>query len=221
MQWLFAAGFLLWAGTTPARAQMGMGMRGPDLRGVFHPVVGAGAEYLTEHAAGPKTTIEISIVGKEQVSGQDAYWMEIGVASPSGAGTMYMKRLNYLDGDRLISSRTIMQIPGQQPMEMDSQMGMRGNQPPQSADIRKEAELVGTEAVTTPAGTFVCQHWRQKDGSADFWISEKVAPWGLVKTVSKDTTMTLQRVITDAKTHITGTPVKFDPMNMMRQQQQP
>jgi hypothetical protein len=219
MQWLFATGFLVCAGTAPARAQMGM--RGPDLRGVFRPVVGAGAEYVTEHAAGSKTTTEISIVGKEQVNGKDAYWMEIGLASPSGAGTMYVKTLNYVDGDSLVTSRTIMQIPDQQPMEMNSQMGMRGNQPPRSTDVRKEAERVGTEAVTTPAGTFVCEHWRQKDGSADFWISEKVAPWGLVKRVSNNSTMTLQRVITDAKTHITGTPIKFDPMNMMRQPQQP
>ncbi len=35
--------------------------------------------------------------------------------------------------------------------------------------------------------------------------------------VSKDTTMTVQRVFPDAQTHITGTPLKFDPMEMMRQ----
>jgi hypothetical protein len=32
----------------------------------------------------------------------------------------------------------------------------------------------------------------------------------------KDNSMVLSRVITDAKDHITGTPRKFDPMQMMR-----
>jgi hypothetical protein len=55
-----------------------------------------------------------------------------------------------------------------------------------------------------------------KDGSADSWISDKVAPWGLVKSQGKDSSMVLTKVITDAKDHITGTPKKFDPMQMMR-----
>ncbi len=32
--------------------------------------------------------------------------------------------------------------------------------------------------------------------------------------------LTLVRLITDAKTHITGTPQKFDPMEMMRRQRE-
>jgi hypothetical protein len=96
-----------------------------------------------------------------------------------------------------------------------------GNGNQKLADARKEMERVGTETITTPAGTFSCQHWRKKDGSTDVWLSEKVAPWGLVKMVSKDSTMILERVVTDAKSHITGTPVKFNPMEMMRQHQDP
>jgi hypothetical protein len=84
-----------------------------------------------------------------------------------------------------------------------------------SSDSRKQMVLVGTETVTTPAGTFSCEHWRKKDGSKDVWISENAGPWGLVKMVGKDS-MTVQRVFTDAKTHITDPPVKFDPMEMMR-----
>ena len=221
INWFLAAGVLLCVCTAPARAQMGMGMRGPDLRGVFRPIVGAGAEYSVERAGMPKTAMEISVVGKETMNGKDAYWMEMGVTPPSGAGAMYMKMLASVDNNNVVTSRMIMQMPGQQqPMEMDTQV-MRGNQAPRSADIRKQAERVGSETLTTPAGTFVCEHWRLSDGSGDFWISEKVSPWGLVKMVSKDSTLTLQRVITDAKTHITGTPVRFNPMNMMPPGQQP
>jgi hypothetical protein len=95
---------------------------------------------------------------------------------------------------------------------------MGGRKMPQSApsDIRSKAEHVGTETITVPAGTFSCEHYRMKDGSSDAWISEKVAPWGLVKSQGKDSSMVLTKSITDAKDHITGTPKKFDPMQMMR-----
>jgi hypothetical protein len=43
-----------------------------------------------------------------------------------------------------------------------------------------------------------------------------VTPWGLVKSTSKDTTLTAIRVITDARDHITGTPQKFDPAGLGR-----
>jgi hypothetical protein len=200
-----------------------MGMRGPELRGVFHPVVGAGAEYALDVKGQGKSSMELTIVAIEQVNGKNGYWMEMGITNPSSGGTMYTKTLIVVDNQSVVSSRMIMQMPNGQPMEMDSQMMMRGNKTPQSADVRKDSERVGTEPITTPAGTFSCEHWRQKDGSSDYWLSEKVAPWGLVKLVNKSTTMTLQRLITGAKTHITGTPTKFDPMKMMgqRPQQEP
>lgn len=72
--------------------------------------------------------------------------------------------------------------------------------------------------ITTPAGAFPCGHWRMKDGSGDAWIAEKVAQWGVVKATGREGRMTLVRVITSAKSHITGIPQKFDPMEMMRRQ---
>jgi hypothetical protein len=85
--------------------------------------------------------------------------------------------------------------------------------------VRKGAERVGAEDVTTPAGTFSCEHYRTKDGATDVWVSDKVAPWGLVKMTGPGTSMTLVRVVTDATTKITGTPQKFDPAEMMRRRQ--
>ena len=104
-------------------------------------------------------------------------------------------------------------------MEMDSSItggGGRGMTQKVPANIAENAELVGTESVTVPAGTFSCQHYHMKDGSGDGWISDKVTPWGLVKSQGKDSTIVLTKVITDAKDRITGTPTKFDPMQMMR-----
>ncbi len=79
------------------------------------------------------------------------------------------------------------------------------------ADVHNGAEVVGTESVTTPAGTFDCEHLRTKEGS-DVWIAPKTGPWGLVKSTSKDSSMVLVKVITDAKSHVVGTPQSMDSM---------
>ena len=201
---------------SPLGAQMGMGPRTPDMSGVWHPVVGSGGAYEMTNRGGNKSQMEITIVGKEDVGGKTGFWMEMAVASPRSGGDMYMKYL-IAPGDKgMASTRMIMQQPGQDPMEMDMSMMGRSMSQSTPSDIRDKAERVGTETITVPAGTFACEHYRMKDGSADTWISDKVAPWGLVKSQGKDSSMVLTKVITDAKDHITGTPKKFDPMQMMR-----
>ena len=192
-------------------AQMGMGMRGgPAPRGFFNPIVGAGSVYDMTSSDGKKTSTEFAIVGKESVNGKDGYWMEIVTSG------MVMKTLTVI-GDGSVNTRMIMQMPGRPPMEMPSQMmHMNGQGAAQSSttDIRSTSEDVGSESVTVPAGTFVCEHYRAKDGSGDTWISPKVSPMGVVKHQGKDSTMVLTKVITDAKDKIIGTPVPFNPMMM-------
>jgi hypothetical protein len=208
--------------TSPLGAQMGMGMRAPDLSGIWHPLVGSGGAYEVTDKEGKKSQMEMTIVAKEDVNGKAAYWMEMVVPDPHSGGNMYVKQLIAPGDNGVTSIRMVMQQPGQDPMEMDMSLNMGGRRMPQSgpsapSDIRDKAEVVGTETISVPAGTFTCQHYRSKDGSADAWVSDKVAPWGLVKTQGKNnTSMILTKVITDAKDHITGTPKKFDPMQMMR-----
>jgi hypothetical protein len=206
----------------PVAAQMGMGGRVPTLSGVWHPVVGTGASYEITKSDGTKMPFEILIVGKEDVDGKPAYWMEMSMVDPRTSSTIYVKSLTTVNENHVVSSRMIMQMPGQDPMEMDSTMAAqsrRMQQPPPS-DINDKAEVVGTESVTVPAGTFTCQHYRMKDGSGDAWVSDKIGPWGLVKAINKGETILLAKALTDAKDHITGTPKKFDPMEMMRNRPQ-
>ena len=206
------------AGAASASAQMGMGPRAPQFQGVWNPVVGSGGVYQVEGKNERKTEMEIAVVGSETVEGKPGYWLEMAVNDPRSGGQVYMKHLIVLDGKQTHIKRMIMQAPGQPPLEFSPEMMMRGQRSEQPADIRDKAERVGSEAVTTPAGTFTCDHWRMKDGSADVWVSEKVAPWGLVKMTGRDANMTLLRLVTNAKTRITGTPQKFDPTEMMRRQ---
>jgi hypothetical protein len=218
--------FAMLTAVFPVAAQMGMGMgmgaRVPTLSGIWHPVVGTGASYEVTKSDGVKIPYEISIVGKEDVDGKPAYWMEMSMVDPRTSSNVYVKSLTTVNENHVISSRMIMQMPGQDPMEMDSTMAAQARrmQEPPSSDINEKAEIVGTESVTVPAGTFTCQHYRMKDGSGDAWVSDKVSPWGLVKGMGKGETIVLTKAITDAKDHITGTPKKFDPMQMMRNRQQ-
>jgi hypothetical protein len=207
----------------PLTAQMGMGPRMPTLSGVWHPVVGSGAAYeRTMTEGGDKTQMEITIVGKDDVGGKTGYWLEFAMSNARmPGGQMVMKELMAVGDDGVSSTRLILQPPGQQPVEMDLNGNPMGKSMKQTipADIHDKSEVVGTESITTPAGTFSCEHVRQKDGSSDVWISDKVSPWSLVKYQDSKSTMVLTKVITDAKDRITGTPTKFDPMQMMHNRQ--
>ena len=210
--------FAVLALALPLAAQMGMGMRAPTLSGIWHPVVGTGAAYETTDGRGVKSQMEMTVVGKEDVEGKTGYWLEMGITDQRSSGVVYVKNLMSVNDAGVTSMRMVMQMPGQDPMEMDLSMnpagrGMRQTLP---ATIADKAEVVGTESVTVPAGTFSCTHFRMKDGSGDAWVSDKVGPWGLVKSQGKDSSMVLAKVITDAKDHITGTPKKFDMGQMMR-----
>lgn len=200
------------AAAWPAAAQFG-GPGGPgsapDFRGVFNPVVGSGAVYQMQGKTG-KNEVQISIVGKEDVGGKPGYWFEMAMTPPTGGQQMFMKNLMVIDGKGVTVSRMIIQPPGRGPMEMPANLGPGRQQAPANTDVRDSAQLVGTEDVTTPAGTFSCQHYRGKDGMWDAWLSDKVTPWGLVKSTNGDTTMVLSRIVTDAKDQITGTPQQFN-----------
>ncbi|HXC31076.1 MAG TPA: hypothetical protein VNZ56_01285 [Verrucomicrobiae bacterium] len=210
--------FATMALAVPLAAQMGMGQV-PTLSGIFRPVVGSGAVYeTTQQQKGTKTTMDFAVIAKEDMGGKTGYWVESAITSERGE--VIVKVLETVDGNTISYSKSVIQMPGQGPMEMDmttmNMMGGRKNAQTNAADFRDKAELVGTESVTVPAGTFSCEHYRMKDGSGDGWISDKVSPWGLVKMQDSTRTTVLVKTISDAKDRITGTPTKFDPMQMMR-----
>jgi hypothetical protein len=196
----------------PQFGTMGAGITAAVFHGVFNPTIGSGAAYDVDRA-GMKNKINIAVVGKEDVSGKPGYWVELGMDNPQNGGQVYAKMLMATDGKNASVTRMIVQPPGMGPMEMPLQT-MPGIQQPSASDVRDSAEKVGSESVTTPAGTFTCDHYRAKDGSWDAWISTQIMPWGVVKSTSKDVNMTLTSVITNATDHITGTPV--DPSQLMR-----
>lgn len=203
---------------TPLAAQM-MGMMPPTVSGVWNPTVGSGATYEMVDKNGQKQTLTFAIVGKEDSNGQTGYWQEFQMTDKSGKPVV-VQLLMVKDGLQMTTPKMILQSGSQPPMQMSMStimaMSSRGGftpPPPPKADFRDTAERVGVESVTTPAGTFECEHWRNKDGSGEIWFTPKLAPWGLVKMTSdKNGTMIVTKVITDAKSHITGTPMNMDDM---------
>jgi len=196
-------------------AQFGFSpIKRPNIANIFHPVVGQGAAYETTDKDGKKSHMEMYVVDKEMVGSEQGYWMEVGHSADASGNLSYGKML--VTPADFKFHKMVFVMPGQaQPMEMDMDAAKERH-----SEMEKEVEKwhsVGTETITVPAGTFSCEHWTSDDGKGDVWASTKVGPMGLVKSVEKGRTMVLAKLITDAKTKITGTPVKFDPKTMMQQ----
>jgi hypothetical protein len=220
---IFAAIVLSALCSSSAHAQMG-GLdffKKSGISAMFHPVVGAGSVYQsTGKDSGTTHDIEMVVVGKESVGAADGYWLEIGFGEGKQQG--YSKVL--ISKDDLQPHKIIFQMNGMPAMEMPFN--------PDSAESKRMKDemsnwsQVGTETITVPAGTFSCTHWKKSDGTNEIWASDKVTPFGMVKSVdAKASTMVLVRQITDAKDHITGPVRPFDPQAlgqlMQQQHQQP
>jgi hypothetical protein len=194
----------------------GMGMMGslPKMPGMSNPVVGSGAEYQMT-TKGKDMDVAWAIVGKEDVNGAPGLWMETRMQSADTNGEMVMKMLMVTTGPDAGMKRMIMQQPGQAPMEMTGMMMglMKGAQPQPSTSEGKAdyGELVGTETITVPAGSFVCQHYRkqEKSGTVDYWVSDQVTPYAMAKMTGPDVTMVLKKTLTNESSHIKGEPQKM------------
>jgi hypothetical protein len=196
-------------GVVPAGAQRMP--RPPQILGEFKPVVGSGAEYEVA-TKNEKLKWAYAVVGKENVDGAEGYWLEMRLEGGRGGNTV-MKHLMVMRAGKPEIERMITQAAGQPPMEMP--MGMMGammKQGQQAAEEKGLGEKIGTEPVTVPAGTFLCDHYRAQTAKtpADVWISAKVSPYGMVKMTSADMTMVLTKVLANETSQIKGEPQKLE-----------
>ena len=172
----------------------------PAFTAEWHPVLGDGGAYQAQPRGQQATMWEMAVVGREG----DGYWIEMYL---SGMQTV-MKSLVSPRG----VARVIAKTAGQPAMEMPA--SFMGEAP--KMNVKETGHYLGDEQVTTPAGTFACKHYRvtESNGPADVWIAADVSPYGLVKMTSPEVTMTLQRLITGARTRITETPQQLQVPNM-------
>jgi hypothetical protein len=204
--------------STAAIAAAQLGNRGPQTPQIptpFKPVVGSGAAY---QFTGKKETANFAyaVVGKEQVEGNEGYWLEIRMNNQKMKGEMVMKELMVMNGSQPEIKRLITQPPGRPPMELPSAMlGMFTSHTPAATGGNEKngglGENIGTESITVPAGTFECDHYRmqQEGSSVNLWVSTKVSPYGVVKMVRDDETMVLEKVLSNQTSHIQGAPKQF------------
>ena len=186
-----------------AYAQFGQ-TSGPSFHGEFKPVVGGWSEYQMTTKGSSPTKMKIAVVGKEG----DAYWYET-VMEGGRQGRNIVKMLVSGDpGDTKNVKRMIVKTGNDPAMEMPVEM-MQQSSKGQAA----KGKIVdkGSETIKVPAGTFKTQHMQYQDvETVDTWIYKDVSPYGMIKSVSKDTEMVLLGYGTGAKTQITETPQKFE-----------
>jgi hypothetical protein len=210
--------------TNGVSAQMGMNLfKKPNISDIFKPVVGSGAVYeqtSTREKNSAPNQMEMTIVDKQLVDGEQGYWMEVAHQSHGQGPLIYSKILVTKNFD---IKKVVFQMPGQGAMEMPFNAAQ--NPKTNMQEQLEKWHQVGTETITVPAGTFSCAHWKKDTGNDDVWVSDKVTPMSLVKQVGDTTSMTLVKVINNATDHITGPVQKFDPQalqrQMMQQRQQP
>ena len=219
--------------------------RVPSFARVWNLTVGSAAIYEVQSERG-KSTVELAIVGNEPVDGKDGYWVEISSRPEGRTGEAIVKALFYRYDNEVVFVRMILQLPGEAPMELTKYFPddwvlhyswiLAGYVPvfeypysyepyvdtdlllaAQAGANIPEAEDLGVENVTAPAGMLSTHHFRYSHNSGDVWVTEQAAPFGLVKALTKNhTTITLTRLDTYAKDKITATPQPFNVKELER-----
>jgi hypothetical protein len=153
MQIVLLAAVVCLCVTSRGSAQLGMNIfNKPNISDIFKPVVGSGGLYEMQRTGKDKPTqMEMTIVGKEMVDGQQGWWMEVGHEGPKSASgeLMYSKVLVTNEFDM---KKIVFQMPGQPAMEMPFDSKDKTNN--HMKDEMQKWHKVGSESITVPAGTF-------------------------------------------------------------------
>jgi hypothetical protein len=158
----------------------------------------------------------IAIVGEKTVDGSRNFWLEFNIVNPVGNTIMQLLIPSYPYPAEAVSGMIMQLAPDlvmEYPKEMASSMSgqKRDNLSTPTFQACNESETVGVETITVPAGTFetVRVKTRLGGGETDIWISEAV-PFGVVKFADTNGEgLKLMAYGMDAKSSVTGTPMKF------------
>ncbi len=156
------------------------------------PEKGVWAWYeLLDKATGQKFYLRQAVVDEEKVKRKAGYWVETQIQPEAGFGTVYKMLLTGPATDPKNIQRLIVQDGANLPEEIPvDTKGADGDTYEEGAQ-----ELVGTETITTPQGELECQRFviEEPEGTTELWVNETVRPLGLVKMISPEGELTLQR----------------------------
>jgi hypothetical protein len=166
----------------PAKAELQSGPGGMPGGMLYYEAMskapaGAWCEY-TLSMPGRTDPVKVKYVLVERTTAQMA--VEVETQTPMGPVVMHMEF--GADGPGVFMlKRGRMQLGAEAVREMPKQSGPT----PMVKRTSDHGKLVGTETVTTPAGSFSCKHYQQatERGVVDTWFSDKAMPAGIVKSV--------------------------------------
>ena len=182
------------------------------------PAVGSWVEYDFQ-GQGQTGRMRIAVVGTETRGGRELTWYEM--SFDGGGNSAIMKMLGEGGFYHAMAEKKIVEMvvkaAGQPAMKFSGAM-MERIQSQMSSDPAAEfskscedAERVGVESITVPAGTFEAVHFRLTSGGSpgDAWVVEGM-PFGMIKwTGSGGEAAELVAQGDDAVSQITETPMEM------------
>jgi hypothetical protein len=173
--------------------------------------VGQWAEYqMSGGGMGGSGRMRLAIVGTQDVAGENAYWIEMKIAGDQGSMITQVLAGTYpYDSDQIhemvfkMGDQPAMKVSGQMMGMMRDRMGQ--NPALEATEKCRDAQIVGWESITVPAGQFRALHLKPADADGDVWALEDV-PFGMIKFTDGETEIVLMGHGMDATSSITETP---------------
>lgn len=202
------AAFALFAGLPAMGAAQDLSSICSDLR---QAEVGQWAEYEMDTPQG-SGTMRMALLD-EGAAPDEGQWFEMSgdVNGQSSTVQLLIGEYPFAAEDvtavvAKMGAQPAMRLPEQMLGQMRSQMRTPAAQ---LAEVCDRSELVGSESVDVPAGSYDAHHLRTPaegtEEGADVWVSADV-PFGIVKTEAAGGTMVLSGAGSDATSTITETP---------------
>lgn len=155
------------------------------------PEVGAFAWYtLTDSTTNQEYFLRQAIVGVEKVKRKDAYWLETELVPRVGFPSVYKMLLTGPADDPDNIVRLIVREGQSVPQEIEVD---RSQKPPRKQDVPRAER--GTDIVNYPGGQIEAEHFivNENGGKTELWVSDAVAPMGLVRMRNPQGELLLQR----------------------------
>jgi hypothetical protein len=172
-------GFVISFAPAVVLAQAGQGPPTPMAVDLAKVPIGVWAEYSMTVGTIPPMKTRMALVGKGSATNTIEMTVEGGMMAMAG-GKMIMQSTIDADPNKdKPLKKVIMQIGANDPMEMP--VDAASQQQFRKPDPKK---LVKEETIKVAAGSFKTKHYRDKTAQGDafdFWVSESVPPFGIVK----------------------------------------
>lgn len=186
---------LVLVATLPAMAQ---GVLGDVFSGkLINPEPGVWSWYeVSDTTGGAKYFLRQAVVGTEAVKSKDGFWVETELVPQEGFPTLF---------------KMLLTGPASDPKNVHQMIVKEGTSAPQSVPVPQdgytatnsgERQLLGMEKVKIGSGEEIeTQHFSVGDGvgKAEIWVNDSVRPLGIVKMVSAEGQLLLQRFGTGGK----------------------